>query len=76
MGYISSEDASRLRKPKMLVWKLRKGGLSGHTKNAVKQRKVIRASKFTVVSFDAVIGDCLRNKDGTQGTCVDSGTLL
>lgn len=44
--------------------------------DAVKRRKVIRASKFTVVSFDAVRGDCLRNKDGTQGTCVDPGTLL
>ena len=51
-----------------------KGGLSGHINNAVKQRKVFRASKFTVVSFDAVVGDCLRSKGGTQGTCVDSGT--
>lgn len=44
-------------------------GLNGRFNNAVKQRKVNRASEFTVASFGAVIGECLRNKDGTQGTC-------
>jgi len=59
MGYAGTEEVSRLQKACDAGLEAEEGGLSGHINTAVKQRKVIRASKFTVVFFDAVIGDYL-----------------